>query len=124
MALIKCPECGRQISDKAASCPSCGCPIANAPTTVKIRCLSNDRTVRYHIFMSDGRELGRGLIGSTVTLNITRPTRITVQQQYAILRSGDTGSFTAVPGKCYEARFVKPGLVFWQTDVSEVSFIG
>lgn len=27
MALTKCPECGTQISDKAASCPSCGCPI-------------------------------------------------------------------------------------------------
>ena len=27
MALIKCPECGRDISDKAQSCPACGCPI-------------------------------------------------------------------------------------------------
>ena len=24
MALIKCPECGRQISDKAKACPGCG----------------------------------------------------------------------------------------------------
>ena len=28
MALIKCPECGREISDKAASCPGCGCPAS------------------------------------------------------------------------------------------------
>lgn len=27
MALIKCPECGREISDKSASCPNCGFPI-------------------------------------------------------------------------------------------------
>jgi len=27
MALIQCPECGREISDKAASCPHCGYPI-------------------------------------------------------------------------------------------------
>ena len=27
MALIKCEECGREISDKAESCPNCGCPI-------------------------------------------------------------------------------------------------
>ncbi len=27
MALINCPECGKEISDKATSCPSCGCPI-------------------------------------------------------------------------------------------------
>lgn len=28
MALIKCPECRREISDKAASCPGCGCPAS------------------------------------------------------------------------------------------------
>ena len=27
MALIKCEECGHEISDKATSCPNCGCPI-------------------------------------------------------------------------------------------------
>lgn len=26
--LIKCPECGREISDKAQSCPNCGCPAS------------------------------------------------------------------------------------------------
>ena len=27
MALINCPECGREISDKATNCPNCGCPV-------------------------------------------------------------------------------------------------
>lgn len=27
MALIACRECGRQISDQAAACPHCGCPM-------------------------------------------------------------------------------------------------
>ena len=27
MALIKCPECGREISDRALNCPNCGCPL-------------------------------------------------------------------------------------------------
>lgn len=27
MALIKCPECGREISDRASTCPGCGCPV-------------------------------------------------------------------------------------------------
>ncbi len=27
MALIKCTECGREISDKAQTCPGCGAPI-------------------------------------------------------------------------------------------------
>lgn len=28
MALKKCPECSKQVSDKAESCPHCGYPIA------------------------------------------------------------------------------------------------
>lgn len=36
MALIKCPECGREISDKAVACPGCGCPVATfAPVIIK-----------------------------------------------------------------------------------------
>lgn len=27
--MIKCPECGKEISDKAATCPNCGAPIGN-----------------------------------------------------------------------------------------------
>ena len=28
MALIKCPECGGQVSDKASACIHCGCPLS------------------------------------------------------------------------------------------------
>lgn len=30
MALIKCSECGREISDKAGVCPGCGAPVSTA----------------------------------------------------------------------------------------------
>lgn len=33
MALIKCPECGKEVSDKSISCPSCGYPIASLKST-------------------------------------------------------------------------------------------
>lgn len=29
MALIKCKECGHEVSDRASACPNCGCPIDN-----------------------------------------------------------------------------------------------
>ena len=29
MALIKCPECGGQVSDKAPACIHCGCPLSS-----------------------------------------------------------------------------------------------
>ena len=35
MALIKCPECGREISDKAVACPGCGCPASEFGTICK-----------------------------------------------------------------------------------------
>jgi len=30
MAMIECPECQKRVSDKAATCPDCGCPVAPA----------------------------------------------------------------------------------------------
>lgn len=42
MALIKCPECGKEISDLAVSCPNCGFPLENLKklkkTEEKIEC--------------------------------------------------------------------------------------
>lgn len=29
MALIKCPECGKEVSDKASTCPNCAYPFGN-----------------------------------------------------------------------------------------------
>lgn len=39
MALIKCPECGQEVSDKAVQCPRCAYPIATnySDGTVRIR---------------------------------------------------------------------------------------
>ena len=36
MALIKCSECGNEISDKADKCPNCGYPVKKQPYTVTI----------------------------------------------------------------------------------------
>ncbi len=33
MALIKCTECGREVSDRAAACPGCGAPPKSTVTT-------------------------------------------------------------------------------------------
>lgn len=32
MALIKCNECGNQVSDQAVACPKCGAPVKQEPT--------------------------------------------------------------------------------------------
>jgi hypothetical protein len=28
MALVRCPECGREVSSAATTCPGCACPIS------------------------------------------------------------------------------------------------
>lgn len=35
MALITCPECEREVSDKAAACPNCGYPFASVEASAK-----------------------------------------------------------------------------------------
>ena len=35
MALINCSECGKEISDKATSCPNCGAPTSNVSANTK-----------------------------------------------------------------------------------------
>jgi len=37
MPLIKCPDCGRDVSDLAPACPNCGRPIASEVSTGKNR---------------------------------------------------------------------------------------
>ena len=34
MALIKCPECQNEISNRALSCPNCGMPVDDAPKDI------------------------------------------------------------------------------------------
>lgn len=142
---IKCPNCLSLTPETSAKCVVCGFDgirsyllqlqsenktqigynhkEENRSTEIKIRCLSDDRKVKYMIFLSNGSELARVPIGAVATINITRPTRLTIRESYIFLTTGDNGSFEAIPGKCYEARFCKPGLAFWDTVVSEVSFI-
>lgn len=38
MALIKCTECGHDVSDKASECPHCGCPISKEKSSICKEC--------------------------------------------------------------------------------------
>jgi len=46
MALIQCPECGKEISDKATVCINCGFPLNNS---VPIKVNQAQNTSTYHI---------------------------------------------------------------------------
>lgn len=70
MALIQCPECGREISDKAPSCPYCGVPINVPPTEKKVKVtFSREKRLSgyaiYGIVKVDGADVGTASNGAS-----------------------------------------------------------
>ena len=109
MALIKCTECGKVVSDKAAACPNCGCPITKMSTggIVKIKLpptelisggwvglfSSKDAYIR-----SNGKLLWSGKHGQTASFTIDKPTKITID----LGTWGNPIDGTVYPHKKYE----------------------
>ncbi len=76
MALINCPECGREISDRAEACPHCGCPLTKEPEYASF-CLRRESkaffcAVKYEVYLD--------------------------YQMWGILKNGDSLSTTLVCG--------------------------
>ena len=46
MALIKCPECNKEISDKADACVHCGCPTERTARAIE-KSKSNKLSVKF-----------------------------------------------------------------------------
>lgn len=67
MALIDCPECGKEISDKAASCPHCGNPINQpAPKEEEYLCCPKCHSRELHSEQK-GFSGGKALAGAVLT---------------------------------------------------------
>ena len=45
MPLITCPDCKKEVSDRAPACPHCGAPIAKAAEPVPVKVVMPDETV-------------------------------------------------------------------------------
>ena len=45
--ITKCPECGNDISDKAYTCPHCGCPLLMDKITAKARIRAQEAAARF-----------------------------------------------------------------------------
>lgn len=78
MALIKCPECGGNVSDKAEVCIHCGYVLKEKPlepVLVNVPALSGFQMK--FIVSYDGKKV-EGKSGTTVEIYITKPTEISV----------------------------------------------
>lgn len=103
MAIVSCPECGKQVSDRASACPNCGCPIAQAAASnvVKIAVAQHPNVLGCVVPIKDtsGRLLVNAFSGSAVEIKTSKPISIQL--------CGTFGSpmltVTVKPGKKYKA---------------------
>lgn len=85
MALIKCPDCGREVSDKSKQCIHCGCPIEQENKIFHYNGKSFDLS-QYKQMIDDGRredawpklgeEIGNVVVARAVCHEISETGRI------------------------------------------------
>lgn len=77
MALLKCTDCGREVSDKAAACPHCGCPtsarVAASTSAERTSLPSHDSARRRSIGIALGGTML--LIGGVVAVVVLTSSR-------------------------------------------------
>lgn len=130
MALIKCPECGQEVSDKAAQCPRCAYPIVSiqSANVTKIKLPPyNDQTgplskIRI-VDVNTEQELAIGGNDAIIDLHISKPTTICLR--WGQLKSlWKNSTFTVSPNKKYMLTWT-PGFLMAKLVCNEVdSFAG
>ena len=81
MALISCPECDSEVSDKTPACPRCGIPLASAPTDVLIH-FDRASNQLFNIgcsVSSGGKVVAWSKQGDTLRVPCTEPMQIEVE---------------------------------------------
>lgn len=82
MALIRCPECRKEISDKAETCPHCGMPISSKKENVMVRFPVYDRQIlnnKCYVYDKKTKKvLASGRQGETVSFECKEPMHIYV----------------------------------------------
>ena len=100
MAMIKCPECGAEISDKATSCIKCGCPISGVLASALIK-FDDPAVIRYKCtVICDGKEYTCKQ-GESVEIPMVKASEIQISV------SGGYGKLTTTvnPGRRYKVEF-------------------
>ena len=84
MALIKCPECGKMVSDAANNCPQCGFPVKESTNDI-IR-IAVDRGIDYSSNGAlvkavdvNGKILGQAVAGGVIEFRSSRDILVTVK---------------------------------------------
>ncbi len=106
MALIKCPECGKEVSDKAQNCPNCGYPIASSMPSGMVQIRVNplkkgmmNGKQGVAITSKNGETLWEGQTGDTAEIYFDGPADITVKYKLSMLQYGGSCSGRIDPAK-------------------------
>ncbi len=84
MALINCPECGKQVSDLAVSCPGCGCPIHKKLEYVLVKLELADSTQSVSIMTDENTVLWTGKSGEAAQIGLEGPTDVIIKYQIGL----------------------------------------
>ena len=130
MAMIKCPECGKEISDKAKSCINCGCPIEQITTSgivkIKVSVLKSPSGFNGNQNVSitaNGKTLWEGESGEIAEIYFDSPTTVYVKYHLSLMHYGGECSGVIDPSKSKKynvsARqgFMSTKLVLQQVDI-------
>ena len=91
MALIKCPECGKEISDKAEHCPRCGYPISPVKQSPPVHHVNGNITNKKNIY---GAIVVAVVLGITILVNEN-----TNKREYLRTSSYSNGSYSSYSSK-------------------------
>ena len=106
MALIRCPECKREVSDKAEVCIHCGYPIAKLESCNDIIQDSTDSS-RYKIRVTDVHEYSNravALVGIITRLNTMEASKLIEKNYSPIILAGLNMKDAEVIKEIFETR--------------------
>ena len=105
MAIIECPECGKDVSSKAQSCPHCGCPLWNESVSYVLQTGNATSNSNFSMFLKVLAVLS--WIGGLVLAIMTGKT-------YSVSRYGNVISeFSFVSFITILLPFVIDGAILW-----------
>lgn len=114
MAMIKCPECGHDVSDKAKSCPHCGFAVADNRSDGDIRVKLTyiyDYPQKVVISTSTG-VLWEGHAGQTADFYLDKATTIHIKYYITKMMGANMecdGYIDPAKGKRYQIQQKAPG---------------
>lgn len=124
MAMIQCPECGRQVSSSAVTCPGCGYPISEDSNRgfVKIKTPYQIEGVRKPLFRKQmaairGKDISWiGELGAIARFEVTGPTEISIDL------GNDVKFFKAIvyPNTSYRLEYVRTHWTLAEYELVEI----